>query len=34
MDRIIDQKMDKLMFSVCDGDDESDTEVFSSDEDN
>ena len=34
MDRIIDQKMDKLMFSVGDSDDESDIEVFSSDEDN
>ena len=34
MDRIIDQKMDKLMFSVGDSDDEIDIEVFSSDEDN
>ena len=34
MDRIIDQTMDKLMFSVGDSDDESDIEVFSSDEDN
>ena len=34
MDRIIDQKMDKLMFSVGDSDDESDIEVSSSDEDN
>ena len=34
MDRIIDQKMDKLMFSVGDSDDESDIEVFSSDEHN
>ena len=34
MDRIMDQKMDKLMFSVGDSDDESDIEVFSSDEDN
>ena len=33
MNRIIDQKMDKLMFSVGDSDDESDIEVFSSDED-
>ena len=32
--RIIDQKMDKSMFSVGDSDDESDIEVFSSDEDN
>ena len=34
MYRIIDQKMDKLIFSVGDSDDESDIEVFSSDEDN
>ena len=34
MDGIIDQKMDKIMFSVGDSDDESDIEVFSSDEDN
>ena len=34
MDRIMDQKMDKLMFSVADSDDESDIEVFSSDDDN
>ena len=34
MDRIIDHKMDKLMFSVDDSDDQSDIEVFSSDEDN
>ena len=33
MDRIIDQKIDKLMLSVGDSDNESDTEVFSSDED-
>ena len=34
MDRIIDQKMDKLLFSVSDSDVESDIEVFSSDLDN
>ena len=34
MDRIIDQKMDKLMFSVGDSHDESDIEVFSPNEDN
>ena len=34
MDRIIDQKMDELMFSVGDSDDESDIEVFTSDENN
>ena len=34
IDSIIDQKMDKLMFSVGDSGDESDIEVFSSDEDN
>ena len=34
MDRIVDQKMDKLMFSVGDSDDESNIEVFSSEGDN
>ena len=31
-DRIMDQKMDRLMFSVGDGDDESDTEELNSDD--